>query len=378
MQRPEATNNAIEREVLKRGGGLQSRMALEDTFYIEERPEISELVAPYDYLFPFDNRIKHSPEGSLWILSYPPILKATEDMFPDLPPAKKPKKVSQRRWSNPDDIETAIRMSGHIADTYKPKEGEVAKDTLGVVDHVKQLSYDYQQPGITEVERENLATQTAEILVATKFANARKPEKLKIRNMLLHAGQRDSLARLNTSRSRIIISNAWIDLSRELIVNRTIGEKYRTMEWRLMQERDMERFCLEQTVARINALNGRRTSSPEFTRLRKDLELFVYTYNSSDYIRAKPYSNIAAISRFLMFGDGQKPAVDESGNVVTDEMNSDLKTLSRYIGADAGMFWGTRNFRTLTSDEQLRRLEAVGVAISQTLEEGANNLKKAA
>lgn len=380
MAGPEKIPNAIEREVLKRGRGLQGRMNLEEVVYFNEAPAVAEQVEPFRNLFFFDDRLKCSPEGDVWILSYPPITKpVTEDMFPDLPPAKKPRKFVQRRWSNAEDIEKAIRMAGHVADAYEKGQGEAAQNTLGVVDLVKNLSYGYQREGITDEGREELAQETADTLVATKYANARKPEKVKIKNMLLAAGQKDVLQRINPSRSRMIISNAWIDLSRELIVNRIIGEKYRTMEWRLRQERDFERFCLEQTAARIDEIGMVREGSPESKRLLHELEVFVYRYNSSEYVKAKPYSKVAAISRFLMFGDGQQAVFDDNGRIDRGELNDDLTLLAKYIGKeDAQLYWGTPKFKGLKPNEKMTRLRTIAASIRQTLEEGDINLEKAA
>lgn len=380
MTGPENTPNAIERELLKRGRGLQGKMNLGETVYINENPAIAEQVETFRYLFPFDSRLKYSSEGDIWILSYPPIVKSlSEDMFADLPSSKKQRKFAQRRWSNAQDIEKAIRMANHVAEAYEKDEGEVSKNTLGVVDLVKDLSYEYQKPGITETELTERAQETANTLVATKYANARKPEKLKIKNMLLAAGQKDVLQRINPSRSRMIISNAWIDLSKELIVNRIIGEKYRTMEWKLRQERDFERFCLEQTAARIDEIETIREGSPEFKRLLSELELFVYRYNSSDYVKAKPYSKVAAITRFLMFGNGQHAAFDDNGNIDRGGTNPDLQLLAKYIGKEeAQLYWGTPKFKELKPEEKIVRLRTIASSIHQTLEEGDLNLEKEA
>lgn len=359
--------NRIERHILKQGGGLQAEMEFEPTIYMAENEERSREVAGLQNLLPFERRMRYDQQGDIFVRSSPP--KRTQpDMFPYIVRKKSPR-VAYVRWSKLGTIETAIRQASHIAEQYG-KSGETTKSTLTVVDTLKGLTQAYQQSNVDEEARLQLEVETAAILEQTGYANATKPEKQGIATQIVSAAKRDSKERINRSRSRLILSHVWIDVSRELIVGRKAGEKYSTLRELLLRERALERFCLEQTEERIENILSIRQGSPELEGLMRDLKLFVYTYNSGEYVKVKPYSRAAAITRFALFGDGQKQD-DVTG------ISSDVRKLAQFLGMEEALrYSGAEHFTKLSPEAQRRRLRLVQNEIAEALEKGERDLYK--
>lgn len=368
---------ALEREVLKRGKGLLRQMDDQAVLFVDSNIASSMEAESHDPLFPGDKRIRASLAGDIYFISY----RSTSRMnalFVDLPEGNDTK-IEKVIWAKSTDVESGIRRSSHIAAKYEPGTGETILNIQEVIQRIHDLSQEYHRSGITEEERQKMAEETAEVLVRTGFANATKPEKVRIMDKVLAAGQRDVLQRINPPRSRMILSNVWIDLTKELIEGRYAKEKYKSIHAKLIRERELERFFLSQVHERINQIDEEREGSREIETEISDIQNFTHQYLNPNQIRVKPYSRAAAIVRFDLFGDGAAPAFDENGEVDRQKMNPHLTILSKYIGSDeAQIYKGTPHFKSLSIKDRISRLKGAAFTIEEALNEGEANLTQVA
>lgn len=344
----------IETSVLKKRAGrrLQHRVPDSKAFIVPEDPEKSEYVLQQPRLFPRDHRIRHNPEGEVFIVSYRGKAKKKEE--------QQPGKVSLIRWSRYSDIETAIRGAEHVRKKYDiPNNGEAIGNIRNVIDLVKDLSLELQQRGVTDIGMGLMSTKAGEVLLQNGYDTAVKPGKIKIFEQIMSATNLDSLDRVNPSRSRLILSHVWIDLIQELLVGRRVEEKYKTVREKLIRSREFQRFLLSQAAAYIDESVSQRTGHHEEERTTGELKTFAREYLSSHFINTMPYSQVAAVSRFLIVHKG------------TPE---EVITLSKYIGEDAQMFEGTPRLSQLDGRERKRRLSQISILIKRVLKEGEEAL----
>lgn len=351
----------IERNILKRGGGLEGKMQGEQVFYVPSDEVKNRQVEELPPLLPFDRRIRVATTGELYVKSYL-TSKPINSPFADYS-GENYKSIQKVIWNESPDIENAIRRTEHIKTKYEPKTGEVIQGTKDVIGQIFELSDAFHQSGITEQQRIQMIENSASVLASAGFVNAKKPEKQEIVRKIMAAGSRDSLQRINPPRSRLILSNAWIDLTRELIVGRMVKEKYNGIHERLLRERQMERFLLKQTAMRLNEIKMTRDRSVERDQAFKDLSKFIYQYNSPEHIKAKPYSHAAAKVRFFRFGDGD-----------VENENNNLQTLKKYIGDDYEAFRGMKKFDKLNTEEISKRLDDMNHEIQKAIDFGDENL----
>lgn len=332
--------NRIERKVLKRAGGMQAQLIDPTTVFIPENQVRHQEVWNKDtvFLFTTDNRIRYNKfTGDLFIKSY-----------------RKVNGQSRVRWSHPVDLEAGIRQADHVREAYDRKTGVEVEKTKGAIGLVRDLSVEFQESGLTPLEIRLMSEKAAATLTDLGFVDAVKEEKQLVVEKIMKAATLDSRTRVNSSRSRMILSNVWVDLIHELLVEKMTENKYASIQAKLIREREFERFVLGQTVSYIDE-QARSSSGFENRRSVLELKQFVKKYLSSDVVKLQPYARVAAISRFLIMNTGTAEELD---------------ALRRFIGDDADMYYGTKPFMDLEKPEKTNRLTGVKQKIIQIGEIG--------
>lgn len=330
------TKNNIERKILQRAGGMQGGLFDVNLTYPPENIVRNTEVwdKNVDFLFPGDDRVRyHRFTGDAFFKSF---------------------RNGRVRWSKPIDIENGIRLANHVQEAYDPKTGREVEKTKQVISLVRDLSISFQKQGLVPLDIQLMAVEAGEKLAGTGFVNAEKESKQEIVGKIVRAASLDSKARVNSARSRLILSHAWVDLIKELLVGKVIENKYGSIGAKFVREREFERFVLSQVNSHIDELL-RVSSSFEDRRNIRELKAFAARYLSRDVIKLKPYSVVAATSRFLIMNTGSKEELD---------------MLKKYIGEDAGMYYGTTPFTKLDKEKQISRLKGVKSMIREGLDIG--------
>ena len=334
----EGTANNLERHVLKRAKSLQHRLIESEQVFVSENADRQrEAFGQHTaFLIPGDDRIRHHRyKGELFLKSY-----------------RKVNKQANVRWSKPEDVEAGIRMADHVREAYDPQTGREIEKTHQVVALVHSLSVAMQQEGVKPLDMQKMAEDAASQLTEAGFINAQKDSRVDTVEKIMRAANLDSRKRVNTPRSRMIVSHVWVDLIRELLVGKMTENKYSRIGAKLIREREFERFLMFQTLAHIAEMDG-VTSSFEDARSSRELKMFIGRYLSRDVIKLKPYAKMAARVRFLIMNTG------------TEE---ELSQLRQYIGEEADMYRGTPPFTKLEGPDKKRRLQGVRQSLVEGLE----------
>lgn len=330
--------NKIERHILRRAGGMQGRLFDPD---IKANPENVTRHAEVwrddvSYLFPGDDRVRwNTYTGELFLRS-----------------SRQRKGEQVIRWSKPLDLENGIRMAGRVSESYDPKTGKEMLKIKDAIQLIKGLSQSFQKPGLRSLEMDAFAKEAVDRLSQLGFVSAVNAEKQKIAEQILKAGSRDVLNRVNPARSRLILSNVWVDLIHELLVGKVTENKYASVGAKLTREREFERFVLAQVTSHIEGLLRTPTSFEDKKNIQ-DFKVFVRQYLGNDVVRLKPYAKIAAVTRFLVMNTGTKAEHD---------------LLKKYIGEEAEMYYGTKPFTELSQKEREARLKGIRFIIQEELE----------
>lgn len=261
---------------------------------------------------------------------------------------------SRVRWSKPEDLEAGIRQADHVREVYDPKTGKEVEKTKLVISLVRDLSVHMQKEILFPLDIQLMAEKSANTLMQAGFIDAQKERRQEVVAKILKAASLDSQHRVNSPRSRLILSHAWVDLIRELLVSKMTENKYASIGAKLIREREFERFLLSQVASHIGLLT-QPGNSFEAARNIAELKFFVRQYLSKDIMRLKPYASLAATSRFLILNTGTQ-----------DELN----TLRNYIGDKADMYYGTPPFTQLSFGDQTKRLGGIKKNIEQSLDIG--------
>lgn len=338
----EGTPNNVERSVLK--GRMRSGLQQPLVAIVSENPERSFQAQYLPRLFPTDDRVKWDNEGNVWIVSY-----RSKDKVKD---------VDYERWGIYKDVEAAIRGTGYVAEAYG-KDGERSTNVKNVITQVRDLSRSFQRPGITLLEINQMAQVAATTLVENNYDTAVKPEKQEVVKKIMEAVRVDKLDRVNPSRSRLILSHAWVDLIQELLIDQRIEDKYSALRSALIRSREFQRFLLEQAAAYLEDAVTLRRGDYEEARTIRELKIFARRYLSNHFINTKPYSRVAAKSRFLIVHTGTQ---------------KEIGSLSGYIGNDAEIYKGTPQLSQLDGRDRKKRLSQISTAIKEVLKEGEDAL----
>lgn len=338
---PGPTPNNIERGVLKKRSGtaLATRVFGNKPYIEPENPAKSREVRDLPSLIPNDHRIRFNPQGDVYIVSY----------------RKKPQETTPRsRWGKYKDIEAAIRGAGYVREAYGMGSGEEIGKVRKVIDLVKGLSSDLQKRGVTPLDMGLMAQDAAAALVKSGFDTAVKFEKRQILEKIMSATNLDRQNRVNPSRSRLILSHAWIDLIQELLVGQRIEDKYGSVRAKLIRSREFQRFLLSQAASYIEDAATLRRGDHEEGRTIRELKAFAQRYLSNQFINTKPYSQVAAVSRYL---------------IMTTGTPLEKQNLAKYIGEDA-VIYDVLPMSRLTPELRKRRLAGIKGRIERVLEDG--------
>ncbi len=251
-----------------------------------------------------DRRIRHSEQGKLYIDKYhgmdiqvalPNITANAEIRFDQVD-------VSKKLWPELDDVESAIRYTRHIADSYDKRTGQETVSLLTINRAIKFIGQELQKKGAERMSWNEIALYGAQEIVRSGFDAARSREKVDMVNFLMRALQKDSINRENPSRTRWMLAHLYKPITMRLMTNEHIFNKYRHLESVLYSERARDRFPFEvfcEDVEELVAM-GERNREAEF--LEEKIKLDALTELAPSKIRTAPYVQMAAEIRYGLAG----------------------------------------------------------------------------
>lgn len=295
-----------EKRILEGNRNIPQKMAAEKPDVEEENESKSNFVNRFPDLTVGDPRVKFNPfTGALYVLSY---RYGSNDG------------TVKRRYSTYSDIDVATRGMSDILAKNNKQDGEVVVNTRHVVKTMQELLSGFRNGTINKENLEQISQDTIDRLSQAKFQNADKSLKQELVKQLTLATQPDSRGRWNPLISRTRIASAWLKTTRELFVAKMVREKYSYLYVVLSNERDLERFYLEQGVKAIeNVVSGGKDDKELYNSLRY-LEGFFGKFFSPEEIKANPYRQAAIETNTMLFGIRPQGRED--------------RILRRYLGAD--------------------------------------------
>lgn len=246
-----------------------------------------------------------------------------------------PQNISARRWNKYPDIETAIRGMEHVEEKYEKKGGQEVIKIKQVIGLMRDLLGVFRIGMVTEETLKDLEEKTIEGLAAAGFPDADKTIKQKLADQLLLASRKDSTDRINPLVSRSRIASAWVKATGELLNAKLIREKYSYLNLLLSNERDLERFHLEQASEFVNNILLRGLGNKEVERSLWNLRSYSSRYLGSGDIKVNPYRYPSMLAHVFLFGfqsDGQRRIIRTySGSSETVKLLSQVKPVQELL-----------------------------------------------
>lgn len=255
----------------------------------------------------------HPHTGEVGIKSYRPKRRdapATDIIF-DL--KQKPGASVTRRakdggvvpvWSAFDSVETAIRATSHIAEKYDPAGGEQIGKIKNTREKIETLLARFRTQRFTLEDLQAIARETARFLADHGFVTAVKPVKQNIFEQSVQAAGPDSLGRVNSLISRTRLGSAWLKVVGEIIAADKAFEKYSRLFLLLNEERDHQRFYIEQGLSHMEELINEEVPSHRFENrlIMFFRDKYAAIYLNRERITAAPYRAPVAFALAFLFG----------------------------------------------------------------------------
>ncbi len=289
---------------------------------IQENPQRSEFALAQDLLTPTDDTIRRTREGIV-LVSFLRRSKNPED----------PKDTLVERWSAFDDpinqdsafdAERALRE--YVAGSYQPG-GQQYENRQTAFRHANVILRRLQSGSVNDFQRERLVASTREAM--SGYFRSTIPERLKTAEKFIRSLEKDSKGRQNPSAGRVIVTSERIPVIKDRFIDDIIVVKNLHRASIIEVESSFEEAIISQAlmlaerVASISSDRNFRTAADNdfFTNLHYLL--------SPRNIKMKPYANIAAKLRFMLFAK-----IDVDGL-----RNDDISMgLARYVGNEAYNF----------------------------------------
>lgn len=368
----------VEKRILRSTAKLPLRMEKESLRLVPENVVKFNEIKQYPYLNENNNKIKFNPfTGEIYISTYRHNSKGElQSQFPEkeiilMQRGRIPSQEIFQRWNQYPDVECAIRSAEHVLERYGKEEGDMVKNTLGVIDLTKRLLTKFESGEVSKENIEKIAQETLQELNTFGFSSAEKPIRQKLALQITNATGKDSLDRVNPLISRTRLASAWLKAIRELLVAKKIREKFYAVSMDLLSERSNERFCLNQVAILIQDI----LQNQNITELKSKIDglrEFSLFYLTPEKIKAAPYRRPALLARYYLFGAKNESERNLAIAISTDKQEAvNLLTLLPIDKVLANAL-----FKKNTQQEIQERLtESLG-AIRKALDKGARDLEK--
>jgi len=311
------------------------------------------IVVPHDGIADFeahnlsqlgDPRIRVNAFGELFIKKFMNTNIQVE--LPNFPPSTDigidKLEIVKSLWPRHPDIESAIRSTRHIADSYDRKNGNETLSLLNIHRAIQRFGRELQKPREERMPWDKLKEQAVRVTVKEGFDSAYDKDKVDIGKLLIQAVWEDKIGRENPSRTRLMLAHLHPRITKMLLANTNKYNKYRFLESVLYQEREKERFPFVAFVQMVKQLEDMDHNNREFKNLEKRIRRQAHSMLAPGRVRVAPYVQIAAEARYKMFGHNTP---EEKANLV------------RYVGSEyAEELVKLPTFYDLTPEDRIQRL----------------------
>lgn len=275
-------------------------------------------------------------------------------------------------WYRFSSVEHAIGGSVHILDNYQ--SGLKKSDEVGLIQRVESL-YEFTQQMLSRFSQGEITTEALgpifeealELLVDSGFLKTRIDNRKVAVDQILKGLDLDSLNRLNPTISRMRLASASIKLFMELFISDKAVAKHQNLLLGLLQERELERFYIEQVIQETEVFLGLDIHDTSYEGKKTELYSIVLEMFRHNTVKIAPY-RIPAFG--FLFGSFGVPKVRSSGlsylydnmfgpntaNHIpnTDEIESDFKSSDSLL---QGLFKTRLRKRVDTMKKALREGE---------------------
>jgi hypothetical protein len=325
---------------------------------VPENPERTELALQNPLLTPFEDTMRRSREGVI-LVSF---LRRSQD-------TNAPKNTLVERWAafadpvNNDsafDAERALRE--HVAGSYLPGGQQYDNRTLAFK-QANVILNRLQEGRLNGYQSQQLIASTRKVM--SRYFSSPIPERLKTAQQFVKALEVDSSGRPNQPAGRVIVTAGRRPIIEDRLVDDVIVIKNLHRASLIDTECGFEDVALSQS-AKLARFAASINDDRAFNLYLDDKFLPNMHYLlSPDTIAIKPYSNLAAKLRFLLFA---KKDID---GVSDDDISMGL---ARYIGNEAYEFYDKHPFFTtlITAKQRKERLEEFSGLCDGELEEIRN------
>lgn len=310
----------VESRILKTGRKLPEKMATQPTLFVAENP-VRFADKNYSPLIKGEDRIQvHDLTGVIRILSWrdKEIKEEEISLGEEVVLSRRGKNPKVRvglRCSEFPDIETAIKGTYHILESYEKRKGKTVQNTRAVVRFINNFFSNFRSAEVTKENLPDFFQNAVEILLGAGFITATKPRKQEIAQELLAASSLDSRGRFNPLISRTKLASCSLAISEELLSAKDTREKYSLIAVLLNVERKSERFSLERVKSLMEAIVKMPLTNQELSKSLAFLKRSARQNLMPDVVRSAPYRKAAIISLATLFG-----VRTEEGQVLIGEM----------------------------------------------------------
>lgn len=347
--------NALETVVLKEHNKtVPEKMAVRSVEYREESEIVSGEVALTTYPFLPERSVRYSDMGEMFIQSFrstrkDKLLTVSDKLTP------KDKQVLVR-YTPVATLEKGIHMSDDIADNYDRRTGKESQSVTIYIKMFRELSLAFQDMSVTEEEFVAMAEKKLEEAESTGYGNARLEWKNKVFEQIVKSFQKDRKERRNRGASRMRAVHLYPITTEARINNDKTHNKYRSIAFKLNEERGRNRDSFADMLELISEANS--LAGFKFMDKRDEILKFAFHHLDRHSIKFAPYSNASAKARYLLLAK-----------------EGDIEKLAKYVGiAEAEEYKDRKEFGKMGIGNQKIRIAEVGALLELALIEGDRNL----
>lgn len=293
---------------------VPEKLAGEKKVIVPERPAVSEMVADFEPLIPFDESMRLE-DGYIWMST---LRSPRKDQEEELTAAGcDPRMVLIERWGKHRSIDTVFRATEHIVEQYEAEKGQRTQHLKEAIKQSNIAAHALQEQNVDLKRLAEVKDRLATAMASTGLSGAYNIFYQDIVAQLDRALSPDRLNRPNTARSRLMRGYVHPLFVRALFVNRRTDTKNGNRNSLIFQERDFEQGALRFVQRRCDQLI--QANAVNFRHGIKSFRDLAYAYLSPDVIKVRPYIEPAALVWYLLHS-----SMDEEA----------IATLGRHIGQD--------------------------------------------
>lgn len=291
----------VEKRILSSGHKISEKLNLEhkNAVFSPENAKIQAQIDLFPELFPYEPNIRTSPAtGQIYIGSW------REKTVGD-------EKQKHYRWSEFQNISSAIRVCQTISEKYENSRGEENEKVRDVTKFVSATLPSFRNGAIDRDNLSFLQGETADFLSETGYERSKVKIKHEINQQINNALSLDSLGRFNPLISRTRLASSWLKLMKELVVNQKKYAKYQRLGNLLKLEDYFETQGILQASSFFEEIykskNEIDLSEDDNNTLVSELKNICNENLGPNAIKVSPYFGVANIVRNILFFDESTP-----------------------------------------------------------------------